>query len=74
MTDQERLADEAKRLLAQMAPFMKAAEESVYEQMLQAKDVGAVCEHLAMLRALRKVSETVQAASLNVARKAPAVA
>jgi hypothetical protein len=74
MTDQERLADEAKRLLAQMAPYIEAAEKDEYEQMLICKDANTVFEHLATLRAFRKVSAKVQAAGLNVARKAPAVA
>lgn len=77
MTDAERKASEAERLLAEIAPYCEQVEQEAYEALLRETDHDKIIEGQRFILASRKFRaafETAVTLGKQAARKAPAVA
>lgn len=77
MTDAERKATEAERLLAEIAPYCEQVEKEAYEALLRETDEARILEGRRLIVASRKFQDALRAAvtmGQQSARKAPAVA
>lgn len=62
MTDAERKAAEAERLLAEIAPYCEQVERDAYEALLIARDPVVVMEHQRFINAARGLQAALKTA------------
>jgi hypothetical protein len=77
MTEAERKASEAERLLADIAPYCEQVEKDAYEALLRETDHDKIIEGQRFILASRKFRAALATAvtlGKQAARKAPAVA
>lgn len=77
MTDAERKATEAERILAEIAPYCEQVEKEAYEALLLDTDEAKILEGRRLILASRKFQDALRTAitlGKQSARKAPAVA
>lgn len=77
MTEAERKATEAERLLSEIAPYCEAVEREAYEALLLEKDPAAILEGQKFINASRRFRDALKSAvtlGKSSARQAPAVA
>jgi hypothetical protein len=77
MTDLERKAQEAKRLLEETKPYFDLIERDAYEALLAGKEMADVLDGRLFILAIRKFRAALDAAvtrGVQEARKAPTVA
>lgn len=77
MTDAERKAAEAERLLAEIAPYCEQVEKGAYEALLLETDEAKILEGRRLILASRKFKDALRTAirlGKQASKKAPAVA
>jgi hypothetical protein len=77
MTDIERKADEAKRLIEGVQPYLDQIERDAFEAIVHAASQADVLDHRLLVVAIRKFRGALQSAvtaGQQAARKAPSVA
>lgn len=77
MTDAERKASEAERLLAEVGPYCEQVEKDAYEALLLETDQDKILEGRRLILASRKFQDVLKTAitlGKQSARKAPSVA
>jgi hypothetical protein len=77
MTDTERKAAEAERLMAEIAPYLDAVEKQSFEALLVETEAEKILEHRHFINASRKFRAELKTAIVlgsQAARKAPTVA
>jgi hypothetical protein len=77
MTDAERKASEADRIMAEIAPYCEQVERDAYEALLLETDEAKILEGRRLILASRKFQAALRTAitlGAQAARKAPAVA
>lgn len=77
MTDAERKASEAERLLQEIAPYCEQVERDAYEALLIETDETKILEGRRLIVASRKFQDALRTAitlGKQASRKAPAVA
>lgn len=77
MTEAERKASEAERLLAEIAPYCEQVERDAYEALLSETDEAKILEGRRLIVASRKFQDVLRTAitlGKQSARKAPSVA
>ena len=77
MTEAERRATEAERIMAEIAPYCAQVEAEAYEAMLIEKDPAAILEAQKFIQASRRFQQALKSAvtlGKSSARVAPAVA
>lgn len=77
MTDTERKASEAERLLSELAPYCEQVEQEAYEALLRETEDAKILEGRRFILASRKFQDALRSAitlGKQSTRKAPAVA
>jgi hypothetical protein len=77
MTDAERKASEAERIMAEIAPYCEQVERDAYEALLVETDEAKILEGRRLILASRKLQDALKTAitlGKQSARKTPSVA